>query len=191
MIFTAALWLAMLIHGHKIQHCILKEPLPLACICQPPGVPFDPESQCHPMATLPDGHEVMLLDCVNSRPGPWAPARPCVLLPPASNCEEFHCPENSPECHVATPKQTNSATCPKRCDVIQYPPERMSRNWESLVREISSSPHRDEQLQVAFAVGILVSATNSFSGEVIDIKSPQFFPPPGDIGLSRCATVFN
>jgi hypothetical protein len=180
MIFTAALWLAALIHEHKIQHCVLKEPLPLACTCQPPGVTFDPKTQCHPMATLPDGQHVVLLDCVNSRPGPWAPPQPCVALPPPIECEEFHCPENSPGCQIATTKQVKLGTCPKRCDVIRYPPKTMSRNWKSIVREMFSSPTAQAQLQIALESGILVSATSSLSGEVFEIASSQFSPPTGD-----------
>jgi len=56
----------------------------------------------------------------------------------------------------------------------------MSRNWESIVREMFSSPNAQAQLQIALESGILVSATSSLSGEVFEIKSSPFSPPPGD-----------
>lgn len=104
----------------------------------------------------------------------------CVALPPPTRCEEFHCPENSAGCEIATPKQVKLGTCPKRCDVIRYPPGKMSRNWESLVREMFSSPNSEAQLLIALASGVLVTATSSLSGESLEIKSSPFSPPPGD-----------
>ncbi|PYV53880.1 MAG: hypothetical protein DMG96_08925 [Acidobacteria bacterium] len=43
-----------------------------------------------------------------------------------------------------------------------------------------SSPTAQAQLQIALESGILVSATSSLSGEVFEIASSQFSPPPGD-----------
>jgi len=148
MIFTAALWLAALIHEQKVKQCVFKEPLPLAWTCQPPGVASDPET--------------------------------CVALPAPNECEEFHCPEYPAGCQIATPKPVRRGTCPKRCDVVQYPPGTMSRNWESIVREMFSSLNAEGHLQIALENGILVSARNSFNGEAFEISSSQFSPPPGD-----------
>jgi hypothetical protein len=84
MIFTAAFWLATMMQGQTKTHCIMREPLPLACICQPPGVAFNREKQCFPLRILPDGQSVLLLGCVN--PTPWyGPLQTCVLTTPVNS----------------------------------------------------------------------------------------------------------
>ena len=95
-------------------------------------------------------------------------------------CESFHCPENPAGCQIATPKQVKPGTCPKRCDVVHYPPGAMSPNSESIVREMFSSVSAQALLQIALERGILVSATDSFRGEAFEIRSSPFSPPPGD-----------
>ena|SRR5215813_5051442 len=95
-------------------------------------------------------------------------------------CEEFHCPEKPAGCQIATPKQVKPGTCPKRCDIVHYPPGAMSRNSESIVREMFSSVNAQGLLQIALERGILVSATESFRGEDFEIRSSPFSPPPGD-----------
>ena len=102
-----------------------------------------------------------------------------VLARPEGACEEFHCPENSPGCQIITPKQVKPGTCPKRCEVIRYPKGVMSRNWKSIVQQMFSSPNSEEQFRIALESGLLVSATSGF-GEVFEIKSSEFYPPPGD-----------
>ena len=102
-----------------------------------------------------------------------------VLGHPEGTCEEFHCPENSPGCQIITPKQVKPGTCPKRCEVIRYPNGIVSRDWKIIVRKMTSSPNTEAQLRIALESRLLVSATSGF-GEVFEIKSSEFFPPPGD-----------
>ena len=84
MILTAAFWIATMMQGTAKTHCVLREMLPLVCMCQPPGVAFNREKQCVPSKILPDGQIALLLDCVN--PTPWyGPLQTCVLIPPVNN----------------------------------------------------------------------------------------------------------
>jgi len=75
MILTAALWLAAMMQG-QVKHCVLTRPLPMACICQPPEVAINPETQCFPEATDSNGQHYLLLDCVN-RSGNTVTLSPC------------------------------------------------------------------------------------------------------------------